>query len=282
MTNKDVYQKVTDKVLELIEQGTMPWQLTWTNGLPINGISKKNYRGINIWLLGQSAMLNKFTSNVWLTYKQVSILGGQVIKGSKSTFVTFSSKIEKSNDKDGEKDVNTFWIFRYYNVFNLDQTTGIEKKFESRILTDNEIIQDAENMVNGYNDKPAIVNGLNPCYIPIRDEVQVPNIEKFTNSQEYYAALFHELVHSTGSEKRLKRDITNSFGDELYSKEEMIAEFGASYLNALTGITTEATEQNSASYIDGWSKKIKKDPAIIMRSASKAMRAVDYMQGLIK
>lgn len=282
MTNKQVYQKVTDKVLELIEQGVLPWQMTWTNGLPINGISKKNYRGINIWLLQQSALVNDFTSNVWLTFKQVTELGGKVKKGSKSTFVTFSSKIVKKNELDNEEEVNSFWIFRYYNVFNLDQTTGISQKFSTHNIKDNEAIASAEELIKGYTDKPVINNGDNPCYIPSIDTVEVPHISKFVNSQEYYAALFHELVHSTGHEKRLNRPNKNRFGDEKYSKEEMIAEFGASYLNALTGIQTDNLINNSASYIDGWSKVIKKDPTIIMRSASKAMQAVDYMQGIRK
>lgn len=281
--SKEIYEKVTNKMLELIEQGTMPWQITWGgNGLPINAISKKAYNGINIWLLQISSIQNKFKSNVWLTYKQAVELGGNVAKGSKSTFITYSSRIEKKETKNKpEEEKEYFWLLKYYNVFNLDQCENIDlSKFPVVGNSDNDIIKNAELLIENYKDKPSIQFTGNPCYIPSQDVVLCPSIENFKASSEYYSALFHELVHSTGSEKRLNRLKSTNFGSHEYSKEELVAEFGASYLRALTGIESDFSDKNSASYIDGWAKRLKSDPKLIMQGATLAMKAVDYMQGV--
>ncbi|HIJ80580.1 MAG TPA: DUF1738 domain-containing protein [Desulfuromonadales bacterium] len=50
----DVYQIVTDRILELLERGTVPWRKPWatSQGMPKNLVSNKEYRGINVFLLG--------------------------------------------------------------------------------------------------------------------------------------------------------------------------------------------------------------------------------------
>lgn len=281
MGNKEVYEKVTNTMLELIDKGTMPWQVTWGNGLPINAISKKAYSGVNIWLLQASAIKHGFKSNTWLTYKQASQLGGNVIRGSKGTFITYSSRIEKKETKNKpEEEKEYFWLLKYYNVFNLEQCENIDvSKFTTVEFSDNEIIENAEVLIKNYEDRPEITFTGNPCFVPSTDVVMCPSIENFKTSSEYYSALFHELVHSTGHEKRLNRIKSTSFGSHEYSKEELVAEFGASYLRAISGINSDFSDKNSASYIDSWAKKLKSDPKLIMQGATLAMKAVDYMQG---
>jgi len=280
MTNKEVYEKVNENLMNMISNGTMPWQMTWEGtSLPINLTDKRNYRGINIWMLTGMAYAKGYQYNQWVTYRQAMSLGGNVKKGEKSSFVVFAKMIEKKGQDDiPEDERESFFLYQYYNVFNVCQCEGLKPYVKES--NKNDPLTESEAVIAGYKNKPEIINGnWNPCYSPLDDKVFMPTINSFTSSEEYYGALFHELAHSTGHESRMKRDLTGRFDRESYSKEEMVAEFSASYLRAVTGIATSTSNQNSASYIDGWSDVIKKDYRIIMNSASIAMRVADYILG---
>jgi antirestriction protein ArdC len=280
MTNKQIYEKVNEKIMDLISKGTMPWEMTWEGStLPMNLASNTQYRGINVWMLSATAMFNGYSHNQWLTFNQARKLGGAVKKGEKASFVVFAKRIEKKGqDNVPEDERDFFFLYQYYNVFNVAQCDGItpiEKK-----VRENTPLEEAEAIVAGYKNKPEIIRGeYSPCYSPLNDKVFMPTIDAFTSSEEYYGALFHELAHSTGHESRMNRDLDGKMDKTSYSKEELIAEFTASYLRAMTGIATPVAYANSASYIDGWSELIKKDYRIIMNSASKAMRVADYILG---
>ena len=259
MTNKQVYEKVNEKIMDLISKGTMPWEMTWEGStLPINLASNTQYRGINVWMLSATAMFNGYPHNQWLTFNQTRKLGGAVKKGEKASFVVFAKRIEKKGqDNVPEDERDSFFLYQYYNVFNVAQCDGITP-IENKVR-ENTPLEEAEAIVAGYKNKPEIIRGeYSPCYSPLNDKVFMPTIDAFTSSEEYYGALFHELAHSTGHESRMNRDLAGKMDKTSYSKEELIAEFTASYLRAMTGIATPVADANSASYIDGWSEKTKK------------------------
>jgi antirestriction protein ArdC len=280
MTNKQIYEKVNQKIMDLISKGTMPWEMSWEGStLPMNLASNTNYRGINVWMLSATAMFNGYQYNQWLTFNQTKKLGGAVKEGEKASFVVFAKRIEKKGqDNVPEDERESFFLYQYYNVFNVAQCEGITP-IETNVRK-NTPLEEAEAIVVGYKNKPEIICGqYSPCYSPLDDKVFMPTIESFTSSEEYYGALFHELAHSTGHKSRMNRELAGNMDKTSYSKEELIAEFTASYLRAMTGIATPNVDANSASYIDGWSDLIKKDYQIIMNSASKAMRVADYILG---
>lgn len=67
----DVYQIVTDRIIELLEQGTVPWQKPWKGpGQPMNLISKRPYQGINVLLLASAG----YDQNLFLTFDQLKQL----------------------------------------------------------------------------------------------------------------------------------------------------------------------------------------------------------------
>lgn len=116
-------------------------------------------------------------------------------------------------------------------------------------------------------------------YHPLQDIVNVPPLKDFPNPAEHYSTLFHEMVHSTGHKNRLNREGIKglaSFGSETYSKEELIAELGASMLCGVAGIDNDTIE-NSASYIQSWLKALKNDKTLIVSAAQQAQKAVDYI-----
>ena len=276
----NVYEMVTERILNQLKEGTIPWQKPWTGSQDgaYNYVSGKAYSVLNQMILKHE--------DAYLTFKQIQDLGGKLKKGSKAEIVTFWKMlpIEEVN-KDGEKVKKVIPFLRYYNVFWIGDIEGIERKEVERIAHDPE--EEAENIVNLYmssDNHPTLERertSNRAYYSPLLDKVVVPEIGQFQYIEEYYSTLFHELTHSTGSKSRLNRIKIGvaHFGNEEYSKEELVAEIGAATLVNIAGLETEKSFNNSAAYIEGWSKALKDNVKMIVEASSKAAKAVNYILG---
>jgi antirestriction protein ArdC len=277
-TNKpiDVYAIVTNRIIEHLEKGVVPWRKTWADaGLPKNLVSGNQYKGINVWLL--TAL--DYQQNLFLTFKQVHDLGGYIKKGEKAHEVVFWKWLEKENEETKEKD--KIPLLRYYNVFNIAQCEGIPlEKIPPVIERNYNPIETCEKIIENMPKRPNIVNNEQRAYYNrVSDFVNVPKIESFNKSEDYYSTLFHELVHSTGHGERLNRkELLESKGmrTENYAVEELTAEMGASYLKSYAGIPIEQLENNAA-YIKSWLEHLRNDKRFIVYASSHAQRAADYI-----
>lgn len=281
-TRADVYQIVTDRVIELLEAGKVPWHKPWAGTeaqAPRNLVTNKPYRGINVWLLSAAG----YGSPYWASFKQIKERGGSVRKGEKSSIAVFWKRLIVTDKETDEKKVIPF--LRYYRVFNVEQTEGLDyPKPEVARPKDFNPIAEAERIIAAMPNKPSIThNEARAYYMPALDRVNMPKKELFDAEPEYYGTLFHELVHSTGHATRLGRKVKenewSAFGSESYSKEELVAEMGASYLNALAG-TFHTTAKNSAAYIANWLAALKNDRKMVVHAAAQAQRATDYILGV--
>lgn len=274
----NIYDIVNQQIIDQLEKGVVAWRMPWKSELPQNLLTKKAYRGMNVFTLHLIAHVKGYQSPYWATYKQISEKGGQVKKGEKSTPIGFYKLIDSDEIDQKTGKFKTIWLFRYYSVFNTDQSDLILKS-EKREFNP---IEEAEKVLPAYKDAPEIrYGGGRAYYQPKEDYIQLPPKNSYTSDHEYYSTLFHELTHSTAHEKRLDRKESVSeihFGSENYSKEELIAEMGNSYLSAITGILP-ATLENSAAYIQGWLKALKNDNKLLFTAGSKAQKAVDYIYG---
>lgn len=284
----DVYQIVTNQVIELLEDGQIPWQKPWRGGaagMPKNAASQKPYRGINVFMLAMTAEFKGYDSPFWLTYKQAQQLGGSVRKGEKASLVVFWKQVEKDNPEDPQNP-EKFPVLRYYRVFNADQCEGVEvpdlEPEEETPVLDFRPIEACERVVRNYITRPNITHKEPQAYYsPSRDIVNMPEQWRFTGIEEYYATLFHELTHSTGHPRRLRRhenDKHLAFGSTAYSKEELVAEMGAAFLCGMCEIENRTIE-NSAAYIQGWLRKLKSDKKLVVQAAAQAQKASDYILG---
>lgn len=278
----NIYQTVTDRILKQLEAGHIPWRKTWITGLPKNLTSGKEYRGINTLVLAAAP----YSSCYWVTYREAQRLGGQVRKGEKATPVVYwkwrnAGDLEKLKSKHGAKDFAPCVPFLSF-VFNLDQVDGLKSDETGLTPVAPNLYQIADLMLESMPRPPKIRHAANlePAYNIPNDEVRLPHLSRFESGAEYYAALFHELAHATGHATRLNRLATMT-GDRLerYSFEELVAEFCAAFLCAHTGISNPMSEALQASYIAGWSKALREDPQMILRAASVAQRAADYIRG---
>lgn len=279
MNKFDIYEVVTQKIIDHLEEGVIPWRIPWktANGMPRNLVTQRPYHGINFWLL----LCQKDTLPFYLTFEQAKSLGGNIRKGEKSTIVVFW-KLLKLENQENEKE-KKIPLLRYYRVFNISQTEGVDpKKIPSTDAFDHDFnpITVAESLVFNWADCPKIELGKDSAYYaPHLDTVCMPDPRTFYEDQLYYSTLFHELVHSTGHSKRLGRHEKikdHRFGSKDYSQEELVAEMGAAYLCGITDIQQQTIE-NNASYIKSWIRTFKDDSRVLITAAAQAQKAVDYI-----
>lgn len=274
---KDVYEMVTDRIIEQLEQGVISWEKPWGGVIDgaYNRISKKPYSLLNQMLLQHSGE--------YATFKQWSELGGHIRKGEKAEIVVFwKLQPYEEENADGEKIIKQIPLLRYYNVFHISQVEGVEplaKPFEEV-----KPIEEADRVIADYVKRENI--DFEECasnqayYSPSFDRVVVPMKQQYKNINEYYSTTFHELTHSTGHKNRLNRLQTGAvaaFGSETYSKEELVAEIGSASLMNMLGIETPKTFRNSAAYIQSWLKVLRNDNKFIVSASSKAEKAVNYI-----
>jgi antirestriction protein ArdC len=281
MTNK-VYEIITDRIIKQLEAGEIPWSKPWITAQPKNVISGKNYKGINVLMLQ-----GQYKNPYWLTYKQAIDQGGNVRKGEKSTPIIYwmiRKSTTKTDKVTGDKVTTTqerdFPILRYYNVFNVEQCDDLpDELYKVNDQIDFIPVEKAEEIITGYPGQPEIKHEQQRAfYNPARDFINMHVKESFDEIESYYSVLFHEMIHSTGHESRLNRlTDTAAFGNEDYSKEELIAELGASFLRAETGINADSQMTRSAAYIQSWIKALKNDTKMIIQAAGKSQKATDYI-----
>lgn len=268
------YEVVTESIIKQLESGVAPWRKPWHTEMPANLASKKEYRGINVFLLASLG----YGSRYWLTYRQAQALGGGVKKGEHGSRVVFwkIGEYRKEDKETGETENRKSMLLRYYTVFNVEQCEGIKSPEQTRVIHP---LEQCETIVSSMPNPPGFEQDSRACYRPSTDSVGMPARSAFDSAEEYYSTLFHELTHSTGHPSRVGREGImehNPFGSEDYSKEELVAEMGAAMLCGVASIQSR-TLKNSASYLQSWINRLRSDSRLIVSAASQAQKAADYI-----
>ncbi|MDY0058876.1 MAG: zincin-like metallopeptidase domain-containing protein [Myxococcota bacterium] len=277
MSQQDLYRETTDRILLLLDQGIAPWHKPWSGGLlaPRNLHGGRRYQGFNRLLLAWAA----YDCCYWVTGEQARKRGWQVREGEQPWPV-----------------IGYFWppnrvpprpSLVGQQVFNLRQLDGIVRLPRPRgaaLLPVVPPIEQAEAIVAGMPRRPEIRTGsYRACYRPAQDLIEMPPRDHFESGEAFYSTLFHELVHATAHPDRLDRQQGwRTLRDDWlhdYSFEELVAEFGAAFLCAHTGIV-DRTLDNSVAYIRGWRKRLDANPRWVVQAAGLAAHAVDYVLGV--
>lgn len=304
-SNADGYEKIAERFLSALEQGTVPWRKPWTtSGYPRSMSTGKAYRGINVWLLALTSMEKGYASPFWGTYNQIAEKSGMVKvdgrwvspddtprgvrAGEKGTFITLWKTFERSETDaaTGDRVTKTIPMLRLFYVFNADQADQLPAKFHPEAAASAcEPIQAAQDVLDDYFGAatgPQLFHDVSgkAYYNHTIDSVHLPPLAEHESAEAYYSTLGHEAVHSTGHHSRLARrekGELQSFGSHDYGKEELVAEMGAALLMATLGIETDESFTQSAAYLASWIKTIKEDPKIIVSAAAAAQKALDLI-----
>jgi antirestriction protein ArdC len=276
---QDIRKKITDTIIKALRCGKLPpWRKPWHEGglIPRNGKTRKPYSGINVLYLQAVAYIEGFNSNDWFTWKTIKSLKGtlKANEGTKSSLVIYYKMVKKRNAID---DNDRFPMMRYYRVYNRDQTNDLPAQEKISELSEDERISEVEFMVTSLkkHDGLKISVGSQACYYPFADAIEMPPFKNFKAQELYYATLYHEIIHWTGSKKRLNRDMQSFKTDkDTYAYEELVAELGSAFLCSYTKISGDT---QPAEYIKSWIKLLENDSKAVFTSSSLAQKAVDYI-----
>lgn len=293
MAKFDMYDTVTKRILEQLEQGQIPWCKPWTGGAGAwSRATGKPYSLLNQFMLPRGE---------YITYTQMIEEGGELVKDENGktphakqvwAFWYKAIKYEEENAETGETEEKLRLIpkAKYYKVYNVatDTTLEVKYKYDELPAAGADAIKELEKIKLDYVRRSGVKyseeHSGEAFYSPMFDSVTVPCREQFTESAEFYSTVFHELGHSTGAPKRLNRfkifDADVAFGSESYSREELVAELTACSILANMGVETATSFRNNAAYIQGWSKKLKEDKEAIIRASAKAEAAYNLIMGI--
>jgi antirestriction protein ArdC len=314
---KDIMGEVTDRVLEALEAGTVPWHKPWqAAGVPVSATTGKAYRGINPFILNMVASTEGFTSNEWITFKAAAKASFAlwrkendkpdtkeaweeyracegayrgVEKGAKGVALIYWHRFTYT-PKDGNGDPVTDdtgqpvkrpgYSPRPFTVFNLEQTGLPMEEAEAREIVP---CEEADRIIAATGANYNHDGGARAYYRPATDSVHMPAQEAFDSDGHYYRTAFHELTHWTGHPSRLNREgmMSPEFGNDPYAREELVAEIGASIVTGyIGGLDCPDTLSNEAAYIASWIKRLKDDRTLIVSAAAKAQKAADLILGI--
>lgn len=300
MSNNNIYQMVTDRILAQMKNGIIPWRKPWASvgtdnpdEVAVSHETGKHYSFLNQLLCGGPGE--------YVTFNQVQKLGGKIKKGEKSRIIVFWHQyVKKAKDEiittpeDAPEDENVRygWYLKYYNVWEINQCEGIESRWKKvEGVTEEPRLKPeaaAEKIIEEYLAQPShpnlVIKVSNKAYYqPSTDTVVAPQLSQYENVAEYYSTLFHEMGHSTGHKDRLNRKGVvdmDFFGSHQYSQEELIAEMTAAMLCHKAGLDSEKAFVNSVSYIQHWFNSLKKDPKMFITAAGQAEKAAKWILGI--
>jgi antirestriction protein ArdC len=276
---RDLYREVTDQIVAELKTGARPWVMPWSRtarlNVPANAVTGRPYSGVNALLLFMTRR-HGWPLPRFLTFKQALEAGGCVRKGEHGFRVVFVKDYSKI-DEDQEEPHRVRFLKKSV-VFNVAQCDGLPVKFttppeplnshQRDALIDEFIVTTGASIREDYKaDRAGYAEGL--------DCIVLPRFEMFRGKPEYYATIFHELIHWAGHASRLDRQLGTRFGCFGYAAEELIAELGAAFLCAEFSIDGLVAH---AAYIEHYLKLLEDDPKAIFTAASKAQAAVDFLR----
>ena len=279
----DINQIITDKIINLLERGTFKTSARWTGnkstGLPVNAKTGEPYHGINVLVLWAEIAEKSYASSQWLTYKQAADMGANVRKGEKSVMCVCYGTVGKRNESQADEEQETYFMAKPFWLFNVAQIDGLSLDLATAINAEPcgsfNPHQEAEQLL--VNSKASINYGFDSAYYsPSADKICLPARERFTSESNFYATALHELSHWTGSEMRLNRSFGKRFGDDAYAFEELVAELGAAFTVGQLGMI-DTTIEAHADYVQSWIKVLKNDKTAILKAASLASKAANFI-----
>jgi len=287
---QDVYQKVTDKIIDDLEKGELTWLKPWSASNMDGRITKplrhngQTYSGINVLMLWGAAVEAGYCSPYWMTFKQAKELGAHVRKGEGGNPVVYANTLTKTEEQEnGATEERKIPFMKAYTVFNVEQIEGLPDHY---YVKPDPVIDPAQRIAHAEAFFGAtgadLRHGGNRAFYRggSSDHVQMPVFECFRSPEAYYATLAHELTHWTKHPKRLNRELgRKKWGDEGYAREELVAELGAAFLCADLDLTPEAGTDHAA-YVQSWLKVLKEDKRAIFSAAAHAQKAADFLHSL--
>ena len=291
-------ENISNTILAQMQQTNQRWEMPWNKGLPmaVNAFNGKQYGGNNLLILWNKCLNQNYAENKWATIYQWAKVKAKVKRGEKGTLICFAIPIKRKHTI--EKQLNLFeplrlnelrndnprFKFRFRYVFNASQVKGYTRDMPDIFNPQRSASEIIQQLVEKSNAK-IIVGGTEAFYRITTDEIQLPHIARFENTQyasqldNYHATLIHELIHWTGHSTRCKRQILNNAGSPEYAFEELVAELGAALLCTQVKQKT-VPPLDHANYLNSWIKVLKNDFSYFTEALELARTAIYFLNKL--
>lgn len=283
-----LYDEITDKIIGELEAGRVPWVQPWGTtaakaplAMPKNAATGRHYSGINVLILWGAVVEHGFPGQSWLTFRQALALGGNVRKGERGTTVVYADRFvpddEKRRARETGEDAQAIPFLKRFTVFNAAQCENLPE--EIAIVAPPPPLGLIEPHIEALIEATGIdfrIGGSRAFYVPALDYVQVPPPQAYFEPINWHRTALHELGHATGHPSRLGRDMSGGFGTKMYAFEELVAEMNAAFCCASLGVVPTVRH---ADYIGSWLEVLREDNRAIVRAASQASKAADWLLG---
>ncbi len=282
----NLYSEITDKIITELEAGRVPWVQPWGTAaakaplsMPQNASTGRTYSGINVLLLWGAVIERGFSGQSWLTFRQALSLGGNVRKGERGTTVVYADRFvpedEKRRARESGEEAQAIPFLKRFTVFNTDQCENLPEDVTTAAPpVPTGLIEPRVEALIAATGIDFRIGGNRAFYVPAHDYVQVPPPQAYFEPINWHRTALHELGHASGAPHRLNRDFSGSFGSKKYAFEELIAEINAAFCCASLGITPTVRH---ADYIGSWLEVLREDNRAIVRAASQASKAADWL-----
>jgi antirestriction protein ArdC len=281
-----LYEEITDKIIAQLEAGRVPWVQPWGTAstkasltMPKNVVTQRHYSGINVLILWGAVIERGFSNQNWLTFRQALGRGGNVRKGEHGTTVVYADGFvpddkRRRAERDGDE-ASAIPFLKRFTVFNTDQCENLPPELTSSPASVPEglILPHAEALI-AATGADFRIGGDHAYYSPSYDFIQVPRPDTYFEAINWHRTALHELGHWSGHPSRLGRDLSGNFGSALYAKEELVAEITSAFVCASLGIVPTVRH---ADYIGSWLEVLRENDRAIVRAASAASKAADYL-----
>jgi antirestriction protein ArdC len=285
-----LYDEITGKILAELEAGRLPWVQPWGTAaakaplaMPKNAATGRGYSGINVLILWGAVIEHGFPGQSWLTFRQALALGGNVRKGERGTTVVYADRFvpddEKQRARETGEEAQAIPFLKRFTVFNLAQCEGLPEDL-AIVAPPSEpgLIEPRIEALIKASGIDFRIGGDRAFYVPAHDYVVVPPPQAFFEPINWHRTALHECSHASGAPHRLNRDLSGSFGTKKYAFEELIAEISAAFCCAALGIVPTVRH---ADYIGSWAEVLREDNRAIVRAASQASKAADFLLGFL-
>ena len=282
----NLYAEITNRIIAELEAGCVPWVRPWNTdgagvsvGMPRNAATRRAYSGINILILWDAAVRHGYPAQGWLTFRQALALGGSVRKGERGTTVVFADRFvperERVRARETGEDPGAIPFLKRFTLFAIEQCEHLPDGVIASVepVPEGLILPEVEALISA-SGADLRMGGGEAFYAPGADYIQVPRPEAFADPVNWHRTALHELGHWTGHQERLARDLSGSFGSPGYAREELVAEMCAAFACATLGIVPTVRH---ADYIGSWLAVLREDNRAIVRAASAASKASDYL-----
>ena len=282
----NLYDEITSRIIAELEAGRLPWVQPWGSSgvaaplsMPRNAATGRSYSGINVLILWGAVVARGFSGQSWLTFRQALSLGGNVRKGERGTTVVYADRFvpddERRRSREVDDEAQAIPFLKRFTVFSTEQCDGLPEDLVTAPppVPEGLVLPEVEALIrtSGADLRPG---GDRAFYSPALDYVQVPRPEAFFEPINWHRTALHELGHWSGHHSRLRRNMTSGFGTKGYAREELVAEMTAAFCCATLGITPTVRH---ADYIGSWLDVLREDNKAVVRAASAASKAADYL-----